>query len=52
MGDRRAGAPVPEQIDSWERYSEIAENESQTKLVIIDCYQAWCGPTQAMQAFW
>lgn len=52
MADRRRGAPDPVVIESLEQYQELFENESQTKLIIIDCHQSWCGPTLSMKTFW
>lgn len=52
MGDRNKGAPPPIAIESWEQYEQLMLEDSQTKLIVIDCYQEWCGPTTAMQAFW
>jgi hypothetical protein len=52
MGDRRRGAPEPAEIENYEDYKVLFEETSQTKLILIDCYQEWCGPTLAMQPFW
>jgi len=52
MGDRNKGAPEPANIDSLETFNELLETQSQTKLIVIDCHQDWCGPTTAMSAFW
>lgn len=39
-------------IESLEQYQGILEETSQTTLIIIDCYQEWCGPTLAMSTYW
>jgi len=52
MAGRDRGAPAPEVIDSLEIFTDLLENQSQTKLIVIDCHQEWCGPTSAMNAFW
>lgn len=52
MADRKRGAPAPVMLESFEEYKALLEEDSQTKLIIIDCYQGWCGPTLAMQPFW
>ncbi len=50
--ERNRGAPEPASIDSYEKFSSILETESQTRLVVIDCHQDWCGPTTVMSAYW
>jgi hypothetical protein len=52
MASRNRGAPIPTPIESLEQYQELLENTSQTRLIIIDCYLEWCGPTLAMSTFW
>ena len=50
--NKKAGAPEPTKLKSVSEFTNYLDEVSQTKCVIVDLHQEWCGPAAAMTPFW
>jgi hypothetical protein len=50
--NKKQGAPEPTPIKEVADYQTLLDETSQTKVVIIDLHQDWCGPAAAIKPFW